>query len=36
MLIILALGNDKQKEQEAREIKRDKRQERNLHKYWPQ
>ena len=29
---MLALGNDKQKEQEARELKRDKRQERNLHK----
>ena len=32
MLIMLALGNDKQKEQEGRELKRDKRQERNLHK----
>jgi hypothetical protein len=31
MLIMPALGNDKQKEQEARELKRDKRQERNLH-----
>ena len=29
---MLALGNDKQKEQEARELKRDMRQERNLHK----
>jgi hypothetical protein len=32
MLTVLALGNDKQKEEEARELKRDKRQERNLHK----
>jgi hypothetical protein len=32
MLIMLTLRNDKQKEQEAWELKRDKRQERNLHK----
>ena len=31
-MIMLALGNEKQKEQEARELKRDMRQERNLHK----
>jgi hypothetical protein len=32
MLIMLALRNDMQKEQEARELKREKEQERNLHK----